>query len=36
MGVGTSGAYVRDAGSPDAQRLAAFLDDLPEPDERDS
>lgn len=36
MGVGASGAYVRDAGSPDAQRLAAFLDDLPEPYEGDS
>lgn len=32
MGVATSGAYVRDAGSPDAKRLAEFLDDLPEPD----
>lgn len=32
MGVGVSGAYVRDAASPDAPRLAAFLDDLPEPE----
>jgi sugar/nucleoside kinase (ribokinase family) len=32
MGVGVSGAYVRDAASPDAERLAAFLDALPEPE----
>lgn len=32
MGVGVSGAYVRDAASPGAQRLAEFLEDLPEPE----
>jgi hypothetical protein len=32
MGVGLSGAYVRDAASPSARRLAEFLDDLPGPE----
>ncbi|MBX3388526.1 MAG: carbohydrate kinase family protein [Phycisphaeraceae bacterium] len=31
LGCATSGAYVRDAGSPTAQRLVEFLRELPEP-----
>ena len=33
IGCATSGAYVRDAQSPDRPRLVKFLRDLPEPEQ---